>query len=351
MKGTETNIPFGRKPTRFLDVKYADMAEPKEILMVYEEEDFGHLYMKPEDGGSELIDIDQKLQNIDKTNAEKITVVIDGKTYTLYDLLYSMNLELGKGVKAKFLETNMTYIERQYSYDRTSIEPSNNEIQILGFDEAKDGMIPMKKDGKIIWVAPSEESSSGSSSIGVGSDADDGKVSNVITIEALNNKIYLLASKRQVSKYLVRNCKVFLPTNTIDSYSEINWCLITNSFAPKLTFEDNVIWLKGSGNLPNASSTNVYSFKTWDNGKTWMGSVSKFNKNVINDENGNSIDLDTLKEYFMPRTEMEEKYYDKTETEDRFIDTEEIEELYVKKEDVVQLVSWKDKVNNPDEGK
>ena len=343
MKGTETKLPIGRTPTRFLDVKFFDMAEPEEVLMVYEEYDFGHLYMISKSG--ELVDLDVKLQNIDKTNAEKITVIIDDKTYTLYDLLYSFKAELGETVRAKFLEADMVYTEKQYAYDNLSINPSNNIVQIAGFDEAKDGMIPTKQDGKIVWVSPSEESGSITSGIGVGSNADDGRVSNIITIEALNDKIYLMACKRQKTEYLVRNCKVFLPKNTLDSYCEINWCLITYSFSPKLTFEDNVIWLRGTGNLPTPSSTNVYTFKTWDNGKTWMGSVNRFNKMLVTDDKGNTIDLETLKEYFMTREEMETDYYTKEQAEERFIDTEEIEEKYVNKTDMVELISWKD-VNN-----
>lgn len=340
MKTEEILSILGRIPVAPLSYAEKDKAQPGELMMDYDD-DIGHLYMKSKKTG-EIVDLDKNIGDINDTTADDIKVTIDGVSTTLYELLTYMKVQIGRSVTVKLLDNDVVYTQKRYAYDQNSIETNLDNIQIAGFNTAPELSVPMKKDGKTVWVALSDFIGNGSSSIPGGSNSDDGLVSTVIDLQPLNDKIYLLASKKQVSKYLPKSYKVYLP-KTMDSYSEINWALLTNSYAPKLYFQTNVIWMYKDNTQPSINNTNVYIFKTWDNGATWYGEINKYNRQAVTDGNGNSVDIDVLSKFFPTRTEIENNYYTKDDAEFRFLDDAEASEKYYSKEEVINIVSWKNK--------
>ena len=340
MKTNEILSILGRIPVAPLSYAEKDKAQPGEIMMDYDD-DIGHLYMKSK-VSDEIIDLDRNIGEISDTTAEEVKVTIDGETTNLFELLRYMKVQIGRSVKAKIIDEDVVYIQKRYAYDQSSIETNLDNIQIAGFNKAPNLSVPMNIDGKLQWVAISEFMGNNSSGIPGGSNADDGLVTTVVELEPLNSKLYLLASKKQTTRYLTKNAKVFLP-KTMDSYSEINWALITNSFAPKLEFQSNIQWMYKDNVQPSANNSNIYIFKTWDNGATWYGEVNKYNKQAAVDGNGNVIDLETLTKYFPSKEDIENNYYTKEDSESRFVDNEEATEKYATREELVNIVSFKDR--------
>lgn len=340
MRTEEILSILGRIPVAPLSYKEKDKAQPGELMMDYDD-DIGHLYMKSKING-EIIDLDRNIGEISDTTAEEVKVTIDGETTNLYELLKYMKVQIGQSVKARIVDEDVVYIQKRYSYDQSSIETSLDSVQIKGFNQAPNLSVPMNIDGKIQWVAISEFIGNKPGTIPGGSNADDGLVTTVVELEPLNNKLYLLASKKQTTKYLTKNAKVFLP-RTMDSYSEINWALITNTFAPKLEFPSNIQWMYNDNVQPSANNSNIYIFKTWDNGETWYGEVHKYNKRSTTDSEGNVIDLETLSKYFPSKEDLEQNYYTKEDTENRFVDNEEAQDKFATKEEMVKIVSFKDR--------
>ena len=223
MKTEEILSILGRIPVAPLSYKEKDKAQPGELMMDYDD-DIGHLYMKSK-VSDEIIDLDRNIGEISETTAEEVKVTIDGEVTNLFELLKYMKVQIGQTVKAKILDEDVVYTQKRYAYDQASIETKLDSVQIAGFNQAPNLSVPMNIDGKIQWVAISEFTGNNPSAIPGGSNADDGIVTTVIELEPLNNKLYLLASKKQTTKYLTKNAKVFLP-KTMDSYSEINWALL-----------------------------------------------------------------------------------------------------------------------------
>lgn len=274
--GSEINT-YGRVPIKFLDILQKDKAEPGEIMMDYTPGDeFGHLYMKSKIT-SDIYDLQRKLGDITKETAANIKVIIDGEITTLYDLLYTMKLSLGKGITATPAGDDVVYIQKQFAYDQLSIETKNNVIQLRGFDTAQNLRMPIKMDDLLKWVTVSDLSYIMNS--GISTNPNDGKVSSVIDIYPENDKVYLLASKRHLTKFLSNDTSVILPEAT-DAFVEISWCVITNSIAPKLSFSiddvsigaENIKW---GSTVPIlvVNSTHVFTFKTWNNGNSWVADV------------------------------------------------------------------------------
>lgn len=273
MISTGTSGTYGRVPTKFLDYAQRDKAQPGEVMMDYTPGDqFGHLYMKSRTT-SDILDLKQKIDDITPETAAEIKINIDGEISTLYDLLYTLKMDLGTGIKAVPAGTDIVYIQKQYAFDQVSLETTANSVQIRGFDTANNVQVPMKLNGVLQWVSPSDLSSLANN--GVDTNPVDGQVSNIIEIYPLNNTIYLLASKRHLTKYLTANCIIELP-ETLDAYVEIEWCLVTNSFAPVLSFPDNTIsWRTGAPTI-SGNHTYVFMFKTWNNGQTWIADVETY---------------------------------------------------------------------------
>lgn len=270
---------YGRAPIRFLNVLEKDKAAPEEIMMDYTPgDDFGHLYMKSKTT-DKVIDLEHNLKDITEANAADIKVVIDGIETTLYDLLYTVKMTMGNVVTATPAGEDLIYIQKQFAYDQISVETANNFIQLRGFDTAPNLRLPMKIGGVLKWVTASDIAYIMNN--GVGQNPDDGKLSSVIDIYPENDKIYLLATKRHLTKFLTEDTTVILP-ETVDAFVEISWCLITNSFAPKLSFfiddigesSNNIKW----GTIPNivANSTHVFSFRTWNNGQSWTADIQVY---------------------------------------------------------------------------
>ena len=94
---------------------------------------------------------------------------------------------------------------------------------------------------------------------------------------------------------------------------------------------------------PSANNSNIYIFKTWNNGETWYGEVNKYNKQSTTDSEGNVVDLETLSKYFPSKEEIEQNYYTKEDAENRFMDNEEAEDKFATKEEIVKIVSFKDR--------
>ena len=337
MKTDEILNILGRIPVTLLPYSQKDKAQPGELMMDYEN-DIGHLYLRSKTT-TEIFDLDRNISDITETTADDVKVTIDGETTTLYELLYVMKKQIGNTVKATLLDDDIVYTQKKFAYDNTSIETNLNNVQIAGFNKAPNLSVPMNIDGKIVWVAISEFVGNNSSSIPGSSNADDGLVTTVVDLQPLNDKIYLLASKKQVSKYLTKSYKVYLP-KTMDSYSEINWALITNSYAPGLEFATNVIWMYKDSYQPSINNTNVYIFKTWDNGATWYGEINKYNRNYTAE---NEADIENMSKYFPTREEIETNYYTKADTDVLFIDNDEAAQKFYSKDEVVNIVSWKDK--------
>ena len=328
--------PFTRPPIIALDIKEVNKAQPGEMLIDY---DNGHIYVLDKSGSGELISITryllEQLKSIDSNN---IIVRINGEEERLYDIIVDFKERFKHALDVKLLNPDIKYIEKQYGIDMSSIATRLGYIEIKGFRDANTFTVPMKlQDGSLAWVELTDSWQIKNGVIGTDNPFD-GRCTDVLWVEPINGFCYLRASRKQKSRHLTGNITVILPAKVVDEYSEITWIVETNSRTPILTFSSNVNfeYTKGNTNIYQDSAA-IFTFKTWDHGDTWWGTVCRYKKPGSEDsfiDNAN-MDLDDLKEIFVQKETLENDY----------LPAHDIRELYATKEQLKELLEWKESID------
>lgn len=328
-------------------------AVKKELMVDY---DTGDIYIVSAKDKDVIFNITAKISDALKKFDNSIDIEIEGiGKVSLKEIISKLNHEVENTVQIIDTDEDTHYIGQEAVPDNRSVENEERNLQLKGFSKAPNLSMPRKKDGKIEWVDYESLTSyiSGSENgVSVGnvippSNPNDGNILYCYELEPLNGKIFLRGSKRQKSNYIHVDCKVILP-KTLDEHSEIEWYVVTNSFAPKLTFSNNIIW-RNQETQPVTEGHQVYTFKSWDFGRTWLGEL------VIYDGNKTAHGMDTsyIDQNFYKKSEIDKSFCKKNELEDRFITQETLDEnymtkqethnLYYNKKEVKEILSWKDK--------
>lgn len=286
---TNAHIPL-------IAMDYADRhkAVKKELLVDYAN---GNIYVVSADDKSIIIDITSKIKaQLENLSSDKIEVNIEGVgVVNLSKVIKEMKDKLAKQLEVTEISDARLFKRRGNRIDRVSIINDDTTFEVRGFKEAQEGMSPVKVNGVLEWMklTPLPDPNTPE-------DASDGMKGDITEIEALNGKIYLKASVKQKTINLTKSVNVVLPA-TLDEYARIDWCLITNSYAPSLSFSNNVIWqyTNAEENQPVANNFHVYIFETWDKGLNWLGRSINYNK----------TEAPVSKDY------VQNNFYDKSETE------------------------------------
>lgn len=278
-----------RTPVIPLDYSEKHKAVKKELLVDYET---GNIYVVSKEDQTLIIDITKKIYNqLEKMSGNNITVEIEGiGEINLIELIGKIQSDIDKSVKVIYTGQDTNYVGKELTLDERSLHSINRNMEIVGFGEADILTIPRKsKDGTIEWIEVPQLNDSGSNGSTNGdiippSNPDDSLKMRCFIVEPTNyDKLYLRASRRQKSMNIDKNCKVILP-RVLDEFSEIEWYVCTNSFAPKFLFGNSVQWTDIDNIQPKAKMHHVYSFKTWDFGETWMGELKTYNRILDNSD-------------------------------------------------------------------
>lgn len=260
-------VTNGRIPIIPLPYEYKNMAVKRELII---DEKEGKLYLVSSEDESKLIDITQSVaDHIKELEGEIVYVTIEGVgTVNIEEFLNIINKKIESSVQLQDI-TEVKYVAQTKNIDERSLQKHFNKIQITGFATAPNRTIPMKKDNKIEWV----------NIYGLDGDNDvdssiDSCYGNVYEIIPQNRVLYPIISKRQKTTNLIEDCKVILPTPLSD-YCSIEWYFVIGGVVPKLAFSENILFKNLDEIKPN--NKYVFSFKTFDGGDTWLGSVDCFN--------------------------------------------------------------------------
>lgn len=320
-----------RTPVIALDYKDKHKAVPKELMVDYTT---GNIYVVSATDKSIIFDVTSKiLDQLDSVKGENVKVYIEGiGEIKLTDYLTKVNVELSKSIKAHSLTDEVSYIHKQNVIDNKSIDILNNDIQLKGFRKAEPGTFPVKdKHGNIEWVKLFADSKNGgNSNVGgifekepgdkgsiIGpSNPDNGSILESDHNAPYNGKVYLRASRRQITREPYENLTVILPKAIIDQYSEIQWMVLTSAeFAPELVFEGSIYWDNSKDTQPCINSHNLYTFKTWTGGDKWIATTQSYNNEAFT-----SITSTYLDKHYFTKDEITDGYYNKAHIDENFYD-------------------------------
>lgn len=304
-----------RNPVIALDYSEKHKAVPKELLVDYEN---GAIYVVSAHDKSVIFDITDRIyEQIKNMSGDNIEISIEGiGNVKLTDIIKQLHQDILDSVKVINTGSDINYVARENVLDDKSLSIVNRNIEIEGFSKAEKHMIPRKgENGKIEWInMPMIPDISGSGGPGIipPGNPDDGNITEVFVIEPVNDKLYLRPTRRQKSVNLDRNCKVILP-RVLDSFSEIEWYVVTNSFCPMLKFGSNVIWSNILETQPQANAHQVYKFKSWDSGETWLAELVPYGKSA----NTNLVDMDYLEKNYFNKNQIQNDYYNKEQVDEK----------------------------------
>lgn len=272
-------MELGRTPIVLLNYKDKHKAVERELIMNYEN---GNLYILQ---NGQLINITTKLIDTINNFSNDMSVNIEGiGSIKLNDILLDLINNKAKCVHAKIYDDSIDIIRSITELDNKSIEQTSKSIQMKGFDTATDNAIAIKRNGQVEWV------DFGELLVLPGNEENpiDGLKGSIIEVQPVNDTIYLSASRKQKTINLKNSTNVILP-KTLDQYSRMDWCVITNNIAPILNFPNNIIWKNDSinSNILKEQSFHIYIFESWDNGKKWLGSRYDYSTNYSFNGSGN----------------------------------------------------------------
>lgn len=313
-------MKFTRIPVKPLEYSERHKAVCKELLIKYET---GDIYVVSPDNPDVLIDITEKIRTqIKDLKGANISVTIPGiGIINLQELMSKMQKTINSSVTAYSIGKDIKYVSNENVLDERSVNTTNNNIELYDFSKADDNTIPVKRDGKIQWIpmistddgsmnpdkpeiggtTTSDDNYNGSNGeIIQPANPDDGFGMKCIIIDPSDHKLYLKASRRQKTLFPTSYFKAVLPT-PLDEKVDIEWMIVTNDVVPEVTFPNNIFWDELPGALL-AHTMHVYTFKTWDGGRTWCGSVRMYNSNAVH--------TIITKEF------LENNYYNKEEIDD-----------------------------------
>ena len=323
---------MARTPVIALDYAERHKAVPKELLIDY---GTGNIYVVSKDDKSVIFDITSKIfEQLENMSGDNIEITIEGiGTVNLTQIINELRQDIADSVQVIETGEDIHYIGRENILDNKSITVVNRNIQLQGFSSAEKHMIPRKSsDGTLEWINMPmypDSGTGGAPDVIPPSNPDNGSITEVYLIEPVNDKLYLRASRRQKSINIDRNCIVVLP-RVLDNFSEVEWYVMTNSFAPMLKFTSNVVWANVTTTQPKENSHQVYKFKTWDAGENWLAELVQYNR-AANEE---TIDIKYLEENYFNKTEIINNHYTKEEVDQRIdeINTLDPSNYYSKQE-------------------
>lgn len=304
-----------RNPVIALEYSQKHKAVPKELLIDYEK---GAIYVVSAHDKSVIFDITDKIyEQLKNMSGDNIEITIEGiGNVKLTDILKQLHQDILDSVKVVNIGSDINYVARENVLDDKSLSIVNRNIEMKGFSAAGKHMIPRKgEDGNLEWIdMPMLPDISGGGGPGIipPGNPDNGQITEVFVIEPVNDKLYLRATRRQKSVNLDRNCKVIIP-RILDEFSEIEWYVVTNSFCPMLKFGSNVIWSNILETQPQANAHQIYKFKTWDAGETWLAELVPYGKTA----NTNLVDMEYLETNYFNKNQIQNNYYDKTEVDEK----------------------------------
>lgn len=336
-----------RVPVIALPYSEKHKAVCKELMVDY---DTGNIYIVSATDKSVIFDITSKIkEKIDNISGDKIEVEIEGiGKVVLNEILDQLRVDISNSVKVIETGEDVKYVGKDSVLDNVSVRERNNNIEITGFSEARELSFLRKRSGKTEWVTIDDlflndsghikEILAGVIGNGIGTggtitpgNPDDGGILSCIIQQPTNGKIFLKASKRQKSKNIAENCIVYLP-NILDEYSEIQWYVVTNSFAPEFRFFGNIVW-KNNVRLLSPNSHHIISFKTFDYGDTWLGEIMSYDAEIS--ESG-AIDKTYLEKHYYNKNYSDSKFVTHDHLNTKYLDRDTIHDTYYNKDDIEQ---------------
>lgn len=309
----DDNMIRGRAPVLPIDVENNSSlrrAKGGEIAVNYTTK---NIYLIDKKDPTKLIDITQAIKdNLDKINGGNIEIELEnGEKTTLLAILNEL-VNNTNNFQLVDTEEDVSYVFRDNVTDINSIEVVDGNIQVRGFKDAKDTYIPQKRNGVLTWVPMVELTDNGSSNGGstssditaldspyLSSNTIDGLRADAVVLQPVEDTLYLKASKRQKSLFLDRDYKINLPI-TVDEFVEIQYFIYTNEYVPTFEFPDNIFWQDKAKTIkPN--SIGVYNFKSCDNGRIWMASLSTFD----NSGSDTILNVEYLEKNFYTKKEID----------------------------------------------
>jgi hypothetical protein len=259
----------GRVPIIALDYSQRQKAVEKELMVDYAT---GNIYVVSATDKTVIFDITSQIAEQVNNLSEDMTISIDGlgdvNLADIVEQLYNGSLN----VDIDDVGAEQIYVQKEAQIDGKSIEINiDNNIQIKGFKDAEEGLIPQKFDGAIRWITIPKLLDD---EYGIGSTVD-GELFPTLEINPVNSKLYLQAARRQKTIYPNGALEVILPGALVNEYTEVKWMVHVYDTTPVFTFLDNIVWESGANAQPTVGAYNVYTFETWDAGATWLGKVSK----------------------------------------------------------------------------
>ena len=333
--------------TPIIPLSYSEKhkAQPKELLIDYNN---GNIYVVSAEDKSIIFDITAKIyEQLENMSGDNIEITIEGiGPVKIKEILEQLQQGIDDTIQAIETGEEIVYVSKENVLDGKSLNVKNKKIELKGFSAAETHMIPRKgEDGSLEWINMPKLPDIGSTGSTDNSDSSpvDGEITEVHIIEPMNDKLYLRASKRQKSINLSRNCFVVLP-RVLDAYSEINWYVRTNSFAPMLKFSNNIVWSDISNTQPQPDAHQMYKFISLDAGETWLGELVRYCKTpqegvvYISYLQDNYYDIDHINANHYNKNEVDDRikgintvdpvdYYNKTEIDEGFYNKTQVDSM------------------------
>lgn len=247
-----------RIPVRPLPYRDRDIALTRELIIDY---DKGNLYITDKEDASILIDITKLIADayLSTINGDSTNITINGEEYNLAELLSYLKKE-----KFRILNTaDQIAVPTEVHIDQLSVAVKDHKLQIYGFDQAGDYARPVKKDGFLYWEEIKDN--------GDIREPQPGDKDNTILVLPTNDKI-VLYNKPQLRTYVT---KIMYPKYTIEMpfsrpvYSQMKLKFDAFKEDVFLQWPTNLVWVSPEVPVIPCHTTYIFSFDTWDSGRTW----------------------------------------------------------------------------------
>lgn len=265
-----------RIPVRPLPYSDRDIALTRELVIDY---DRGNLYITDKEDPSILIDITKLIADayLSTINGDATNITINGEEYNLAQLLAMLKKE-----KFRILNSgDQIAIPTSTHIDQLSLAVKDNMIQLYGFDTAGDYARPMKKDGFIYWEEMEDN--------GDIREPQPGDKDNTILILPTNDKI-VLYNKPQMRTYV---SKILYPKYTIEmpfsrpTYSQMKLKFDAFKEDVFIQWPTNLVWIDPEVVVIPCHQTYIFSFDTWDSGRTWNVNHFHYSSSTIDPNDPN----------------------------------------------------------------
>lgn len=255
-----------RFPIIPLDYNQRHLAHKKELLFDYKTLRF---YVVSADDKSVIYDITQQIVNLINSDisGDSLVVTVEGvgkvnlRQYVSYlkNTILHANSYTGKNAIPS------------YAYDFSSITNHSGIVQLHNFWNAKEKQVAYKnKQGNLTWD-------------------DTDAIHPIVTVNPGLDYIVKI-SEHYTQTTVTTGCIIKLACKDTreDVHHTYIWKVTSGDLTPNLRFHENTKVTKeyNSDMEMHDNSTHLYTFETWDGGKTWYESCKKFigGEDVFNDK-------------------------------------------------------------------